>query len=90
MWKICRISLIASFSISSLLPFPPIILPGLKDDRYHSIAEKNMRGFGGMLSFRVKGGIKGELEIFEENEYLKNVYNIYTEAIKRGIFFNQG
>ncbi len=33
--------------------------PGLKDDRYHSIAEKNMRGFGGMLSFRVKGGIKG-------------------------------
>ena len=35
-------------------------------------------------------GEKRELEIFEENEYLKDVYNIYTEAIKREIFFNQG
>ncbi|MCL4323756.1 MAG: aminotransferase class I/II-fold pyridoxal phosphate-dependent enzyme [Candidatus Thermoplasmatota archaeon] len=33
--------------------------PGLSGDKYHSIAEKNMRGFGGMLSFRVKGGLSG-------------------------------
>lgn len=33
--------------------------PGLSDDRYHSIAQRNMRGFGGMLSFRVKGGLDG-------------------------------
>ncbi len=33
--------------------------PGLSDNKYHSIAMRNMRGFGGMLSFRVKGGIDG-------------------------------
>ena len=41
-------------------------------------------------SFRQGNGEKRELEIFEENEYLKDVYSIYTEAIKRGIFFNRG
>ncbi|MHB1440981.1 MAG: trans-sulfuration enzyme family protein [Cuniculiplasma sp.] len=33
--------------------------PGLKTDPYHEIAERNMSGFGGMLSFRVKGGLDG-------------------------------
>lgn len=33
-----------------------VIYPGLKSNKYHEIAKKQMRGFGGMLSFRVKGG----------------------------------
>lgn len=41
-------------------------------------------------SFRQGDGEKRELEIFEENEYLKDVYNIYIEAIRRGIFSNPG
>lgn len=32
------------------------IYPGLKDNKYHELARKQMRGFGGMISFRVKGG----------------------------------
>ena len=27
--------------------------PGLEDDKYHKIAEKNMKGYGGMLSFEI-------------------------------------
>ena len=30
--------------------------PGLKSHPQHDIAKKQMRGFGGMLSFRIKGG----------------------------------
>lgn len=33
-----------------------ICYPGLKDFKYHDIAKKQMRGFGGMISFKVKGG----------------------------------
>lgn len=32
------------------------IYPGLKDNKYHQVAKKQMRGFGGMISFRIKGG----------------------------------
>jgi cystathionine beta-lyase/cystathionine gamma-synthase len=32
------------------------IYPGLKDNKYHEVAKKQMRGFGGMISFRIKGG----------------------------------
>ncbi len=31
--------------------------PGLESHRYHDIAQKQMRGYGGMLSFSVKGGL---------------------------------
>ena len=33
-----------------------VIYPGLKTNKYHEVAKKQMRGFGGMISFRVKGG----------------------------------
>lgn len=33
-----------------------VIYPGLKSNKYHEIAKKQMRGFGGMISVRVKGG----------------------------------
>lgn len=33
-----------------------IIYPGLKSHPQHQIAQKQMRGFGGMISFRIKGG----------------------------------
>ena len=32
-----------------------VIYPGLKSNKHHEVAKKQMRGFGGMLSFRVKG-----------------------------------
>lgn len=36
-----------------------VFYPGLEDSPYHQIAKRNLRGYGGMLSFRVKGGLEG-------------------------------
>ena len=33
-----------------------VMYPGLKSNPRHEIAKKQMRGFGGMISFRIKGG----------------------------------
>lgn len=33
-----------------------IYYPGLKNFQYHDIAKKQMRGFGAMITFRIKGG----------------------------------
>jgi cystathionine beta-lyase/cystathionine gamma-synthase len=38
--------------------------PGLKDHPNHETAKSQMRGFGGMVSFRVKGGRKGVDDFF--------------------------
>jgi cystathionine gamma-synthase len=34
-----------------------VYYPGLKDHVHHDIAKKQMKGFGGMLSFALKGGM---------------------------------
>lgn len=34
-----------------------VYYPGLETHKHHDIAKKQMRGFGGMLSFAVKGGM---------------------------------
>ncbi|MBV8434324.1 MAG: aminotransferase class I/II-fold pyridoxal phosphate-dependent enzyme [Candidatus Eremiobacteraeota bacterium] len=33
-----------------------VYYPGLEDDAGHAVAKKQMRGFGGMLSFEIRGG----------------------------------
>lgn len=35
-----------------------VYYPGLEDSKYYKIARKVLRGFGGMLSFEIKGGIE--------------------------------
>ena len=47
-----------------------VMYPGLKDNKYHSIGKKNLRGFGGMLSFRVKGGLEGARKFLSSLEYI--------------------
>jgi cystathionine beta-lyase/cystathionine gamma-synthase len=44
--------------------------PGLSDDRYHEIAKRNMTGFGGMISFRVKGGLEGARKFMKNLNYI--------------------
>ena len=36
-----------------------VFYPGLEDSPYHQVAKRNLGGYGGMLSFRVKGGLDG-------------------------------
>jgi cystathionine gamma-lyase len=43
-----------------------VIYPGLKSHPQHDIAKKQMSGFGGMMSFYIKGGLK-EARTFLEN-----------------------
>lgn len=35
-----------------------VIYPGLESNYYHKLAKKQFRGFGGMVSFVIKGGLK--------------------------------
>jgi cystathionine gamma-synthase len=42
-----------------------VLYPGLPEHRHHEIAAKQMSGFGGMLSFRLKGGEEAALRVCE-------------------------
>ncbi len=42
--------------------------PGLADSPGHEIAQKQMRGYGGMVSFRVRGGEPAALRVCERTE----------------------
>jgi cystathionine gamma-lyase len=44
-----------------------VIYPGLKSHPQHQIAKKQMKGFGGMITFFIKGGLK------ESKKFLENV-----------------
>ena len=43
-----------------------VIYPGLKNHPQHELAKRQMRGFGGMVTFVLKGGMK-ETRAFLEN-----------------------
>jgi cystathionine gamma-synthase len=42
-----------------------VLYPGLPQHRHHGIAAKQMSGFGGMLSFRLRGGEDAALKVCE-------------------------
>lgn len=54
-----------------------VLYPGLKSHPQHELAKKQMSGFGGMLSFYVKGGLK------ETKKFLENL-NVITLAESLG------
>lgn len=54
-----------------------VIYPGLKSHPQHEVAKKQMTGFGGMVSFFVKGGFEGA------RKFLENV-KIFTLAESLG------
>ena len=51
-----------AYEIANYLKTHPLVekvfYPGLEDDSEHELAKKQMSGFGGMLSFSIKGGMK--------------------------------
>lgn len=42
-----------------------VMYPGLESFKYHSIAKEQMRGFGAMISFEVKGGLDSAIKFVE-------------------------
>jgi len=45
-----------------------VIYPGLKDHPQHALAARQMDGFGGIVSIRVKGGFEGAKRFCERTE----------------------
>jgi cystathionine gamma-lyase len=45
--------------------------PGLESHLQHDLAKKQMTGFGGMLSFDVKGGVDGVIKLIDSLEIVK-------------------
>lgn len=45
-----------------------VVYPGLKSHPQHSIAKKQMLGFGGMITFFIKGGLKESKKFLEKVE----------------------
>jgi cystathionine gamma-lyase len=43
-----------------------VIYPGLKSHPHHTLAKKQMLGFGGMLSFTLKGNLKTATQFFKK------------------------
>ncbi|TVO50673.1 cystathionine gamma-synthase family protein [Denitromonas halophila] len=46
-----------------------VFYPGLETHLNHAIAKKQMRGFGGMLSFSLKGGFENVVTVLENLKY---------------------
>jgi cystathionine gamma-synthase len=45
-----------------------VLYPGLTDDPGHEVANKQMSGYGGMVSFTVRGGESAALRVCERTE----------------------
>ncbi|MEV4439469.1 cystathionine gamma-synthase [Streptomyces sp. NPDC049577] len=45
-----------------------VFYPGLPDHAHHEVAAKQMRSFGGMVSFRVEGGERAAVEVCNRTE----------------------
>jgi cystathionine gamma-synthase len=53
-----------------------VYYPGLKDHPGHEIADKQMSGFGGMLSFLVKGGAEDADKLISHLRYFTNATSL--------------
>ncbi len=61
-----------------------VLYPGLEVSEYNGIAKRNLRGFGGMVSFELSGGLKSakemakKLKIFSYAPSLGGVESLFT------------
>ncbi|ABO67619.1 Cystathionine gamma-synthase [Geobacillus thermodenitrificans NG80-2] len=53
-----------------------VYYPGLETHKHHDIAKKQMRNFGGMLSFAVKGGIDTVREFLPKLQFANRAANL--------------
>lgn len=71
-----------------------VYYPGLKSSKYYEVAKKQMDGFGGMISFELKGGFHqverfiSKLKIFLLAESLGGVESLvcYPPKMTHGVF----
>ena len=53
-----------------------VFYPGLPDHPHHDIAKQQMTGFGGMLSFSVKGGVETVRDLLPKLKYANRAANL--------------
>nr|WP_281658839.1 cystathionine gamma-synthase family protein [Halobacillus sp. Cin3] len=53
-----------------------VFYPGLPEHPHHQTAKEQMRGFGGMLSFSVKGGVAGVRDLLPKLNYANRAANL--------------
>ena len=57
--------------INYCLQVEKVHYPGLPSHPHHEVAKKQMKGFGGMVSFEVKGGKKAASRLVEVKKTAK-------------------
>lgn len=60
-----------------------VLYPGLASHPQHAVAAKQMRGFGGMITFYVKGGLAGA-RAFLENVKVSWKHGLRDRGTDRG------
>ena len=65
MQRHCENALEVAHFLSSHPAVERVYYPGLEDDPGHSIAARQMHGYGGMLSFELKGGMQAGIRLME-------------------------
>lgn len=53
-----------------------VFYPGLEEHPHHGIAKQQMKGFGGMLSFAVKGGVATVRDLLPKLQYANRAANL--------------
>lgn len=53
-----------------------VFYPGLPTHRHHEIAKKQMKGFGGMLSFAIKGGVESVRHFLPRLQWANRAANL--------------
>jgi cystathionine gamma-lyase len=77
MEQTCKNAAVISRYLEKHAKVEKVIYPGLESHPQHEVAKKQMRGFGGMITFYVKGGLE------EARKFLSNV-KIFTLAESLG------
>lgn len=53
-----------------------VLYPGLESHPQHALARRQMRGFGGMVTFEVEGGLEGAKRVLERFRWILNAASL--------------
>lgn len=75
--KMCQNTMEIAEWLQTLPEIEDVSYLGLPNNKYHALAQKYLRnGFGGVLTFRVKGGVKQTVQFIEHLELISHLTNI--------------
>lgn len=69
-WKLMQNAMVIAEYLENHPKVERVVYPGLKSHPQHDIAQKQMLGFGGMITFFLKGDIKKSMTFLKTLNYL--------------------